>query len=83
MLFGFFLGLSGFLYTRDEKRAHIDDYPFRMHYGLTCALLFISSALIGITEITGELLFLSLTAFLRNLNEAIFFRRQKYRLRRD
>ncbi len=54
MLFGVVLGLSGFFKTRELGKTVIDDCPFRLFYGFTSGILFLCSALVGLTDLVGR-----------------------------
>ena len=54
MLFGVVLGLSGFFKTREQGKAVIDDFPFRLFYGFSAGLLFLCTALVGLQDLVGK-----------------------------
>lgn len=48
------LGLSGFFQTREEGKAVVDDFVFRLFYGFTCGILFLCTALVGLQDLVGK-----------------------------
>ena len=49
-----FLAFGGLIGTRETNKAQIDDLPFQLQYKVTTALLFLSCALISVSELVGS-----------------------------
>ena len=55
MVYKAFIAFSGYLSTRESRdKGVIDDFAFRLHYTFTTALLFLSSALISMSDLVGK-----------------------------
>ena len=55
MVYKAFIAFSGYLSTRETiNKGIIDDFTFRLHYTITTALLFLSSALISMSDLVGK-----------------------------
>ena len=55
MVYKAFIAFSGYLSTRETRdKGIIDDFAFRLHYTFTTALLFLSSALISMSDLVGK-----------------------------
>ena len=56
MVYKAFIAFSGYLSTRETRdKGIIDDFAFRLHYTFTTALLFLSSALISMSDLVGKI----------------------------
>lgn len=56
MVYKAFIAFSGYLSTRESRdKGIIDDFTFRLHYTFTTALLFLSSALISMSDLVGKI----------------------------
>ena len=60
MSYNTFLAFGGLIGTRETDKATIDDFPFRLHYKVATAIVFLASALISATELVGRYFALSL-----------------------
>ena len=55
MVYKAFIAFSGYLSTRETRdKGIIDAFAFRLHYTFTTALLFLSSALISMSDLVGK-----------------------------
>ena len=65
MSYNTFLAFGGFIGTRETDKATIDDFPFRLHYKVATAIVFLASALISATELVGKCFLLCLRYIFR------------------
>ena len=48
------IGFSCFFKFREDNTIKIDNIGFRLHYGFTAGFLFLSTALLGLTDMFGK-----------------------------
>ena len=56
MFISLVLSLAGLFKTFPEKEAITVDWPFRLHYIFSCALLFFFTSLMGVQDAFGKLI---------------------------
>ena len=52
-LFNTVLGFGCFFKSREDNTIKIDNVGFRLHYGFTAGFMFLSTALLGLTDMFG------------------------------
>ena len=53
-LFSTVIGFSCFFKFREDNTIKIDNIGFRLHYGFTAGFLFLSTAMLGLTDLFGK-----------------------------